>query len=518
VVIWLPQRPPMVDFPQHAGQVALLHDIALGRSPWAREIRINLFTPYLLGYGLAWLLSMLMPVTAAIKTVLTGAYAATGLICIGIRRELGASPQLDAFYFVSFFGFAYAIGLYTFLVAAPVGLGFIWLSIRYARHAGTARGVALAALGLALLFSHGLVFLFCCGLGLGFLWLNAKGLGQTLVLSWPFAVPLLICAALFIVTRQREAAMTSDFAAKIDMGTPVLRAVFNLSDSFSLPPATWPILCTITVAALPFLGGLKLKPRRIESLLIAGGVLGILLLAPSYAWSTNWIYQRFALFLPPAYAWLFVPAAPARPGLARTISPYLGSLSIALTAFVLAQHLIHAVAFSRQTKDFDAVLAQAEPGQRALSLPLDPRGSSDADRWVYLHFPLWYQADKQGLVDFNFAALHPQIARFSNPPPAIYNDDAFAKDMQSFDWRRDDGARYRYIFVRHTSPIPATIFAGADCPPVQVAASGPWVLFEHRPCAVPANTPQAPGISTARVPSALSGEGTNWAEHHSHHN
>ncbi|MCW0054006.1 hypothetical protein OIV36_31550, partial [Burkholderia pseudomallei] len=49
LLFWLVPHPPMVDLPQHAGQVAILHDLLLGQSPWAPLLRINLFTPYLLG-------------------------------------------------------------------------------------------------------------------------------------------------------------------------------------------------------------------------------------------------------------------------------------------------------------------------------------------------------------------------------------------------------------------------------------------------------------------------------------
>lgn len=481
-VIWAPPRPPMVDLPQHAGQVALLRDLMLGRSPWTREVRINLFTPYLLGYGLAWPLSMIMPVAAALKLVLTGAYAAFGAVCVAIRRELNAAPQLDAYFFVSFFGFAYSIGMYTFLVAAPAGLALVWLSIRYARAPSLVRGLILSAVGVAVLFSHGLIFLFSCGLALGVVWLNAKDPKRALARSWPFAVPLIVCAVVFAVTRERETALSGDFAAKVDMGSLGSRAIFDLLNSFGFPEAGWPVVCLIVMIALPFVGGLRLNLRRVESLAIAAGVLVVLAFAPRYAWSTNWLYERFALFLLPAYAWLFDPGVRPRSGAARFVSTYAGVASIATAGFVLVAHLDQALRFSRETSDFEVVLARAEPGQRALSIPLDMRSAADPDRWAYLHFALWYQADKQGFVDYNFAALHPQIVRFSGARPPLYNfDHDLAKD-DWFDWRRDGGQRYRYFFVRHSRPIPARLFMGAECQPVQIASSGPWALFERRPC------------------------------------
>jgi hypothetical protein len=75
-LIWLAQWPPMADMPQHAAQVALLHDLLTGQSPWASEFRINLLTPYLIGYGLALPLSFIFSATTAVKIVLTGAFLA----------------------------------------------------------------------------------------------------------------------------------------------------------------------------------------------------------------------------------------------------------------------------------------------------------------------------------------------------------------------------------------------------------------------------------------------------------
>ena len=487
-VIWLPPRAPMVDLPQHAGQIALLRDLMLGRSPWAHEVRVNIFTPYLIGYGLALPLALVMPVAAAIKVALTAAYLAFALTCIGIRRELGAAPQLDAYFFISFFGFAYGWGMYTFLVAAPVGLGFVWLSIRYARRGGAGRGLWLAGLGLTLLFSHGLVFLWSCALGLGILLVNARSLKDAIARSWPFAIPLLMCAVLFVVTRQREEA--GSISNQIAMGSLVARVHTILLGGLDDPAPRWMLLCCIALAAIPFAGRLKVDPGRTESLVIAAGVIGAIALMPSYAWSTGLLYPRFALFLSPAYAWLFSPATGARRHVTTTSDPLLGMVAIVIGALALFQHLADAMAFSRETKDFDAVIARAEPRSRALSLMLDPTSAARVNPEVYLHFPLWYQAEKQGFVDFNFAIFHPEVVRFARRPSPIDRYVSLGAGAGWFDWKLSHGSQYRYLFVRHTAPIPAGLFSGADCPPVQVAASGPWALYENRPC--PARRSKAP--------------------------
>lgn len=478
-VIWLPQRPPMLDFPQHAGQIALLRDLILGRSPWAHDVRLNLLTPYLIGYALVLPLSFVMPVVAALKLVLTAAYAAFGLIGIGIRRELRAARELDAYYFVSFFGSAYSWGFCPFLIAAPVGLGFIWLAIRYSREPRVTRGFALSALGVALLFSQGLVYAFASALGLMVVWVKAKGPRDAIVRSWPFAGPALLCMAVFIIMRYSDA---TAFPSQVLMPSLADRAKDLLGETFD-PPSPVPVLGTLALAVLPWLGGLKLDLRRSESLAIGVGAIAVLAVAPYSVWSISVLHPRFVLYLAPAYAWLFSPGrAPPTPR-AALFAPLLSMAAIGVGGVELARHAVHAVMFSREARDFEPVLARAKPDQRALSLVYDRGSEVNANGNLYYDFPLYYQVEKTGFVDFNFAYYQNQLIRFTLPLPVRYADQSLLHQPEQFVWRDDDALRYRYIFVRHTKPIPKTLFASVSCPPVRVAASGTWALYDARRCA-----------------------------------
>ena len=489
-VIWLPERPPMVDFPQHAGQIALLRDLILGRSPWAREVRINLLTPYLIGYALATPLSFVMPVTAALKLALTAAYAAFGLIGVAIRRELNAARELDAYYFVGFFGAAYSWGFWPFLIAAPVGLGFIWLAIRYSRERSVPRGFALSALGVALLFSHGLVFASACALGLMVVWVKAKDPRDAIVRSWPFAVPTFLFVAVFIIMRHSDVTASLKFPPQILMPSLADRTKDLLGETFD-PPSPVPILGTLALAVLPWLGGLKLDLRRSESLAIGAGVIAILALTPYSVSPISKIHPRFVIYLAPAYAWLFSPGRRPRTPRAALVAPFLSLAAIGVGGLELARQAVHAVMFSREARDFDPVLARAKPGQRALSLVYDRDSAVNSNGNVYYDFPLYYQVEKKGFVDFNFAYYQNQLVRFTLPLPVRYTDQSLFDQPERFVWRDDYTLRYRYIFVRHSKPIPTALFASVACRPVEVAASGTWALFEARPCvAIKSSTPR----------------------------
>jgi hypothetical protein len=477
VVIWLPPRPPMIDLAQHAGQVSLMDDLLLGRSQWSGDVKLNFFTPYLIGYLLASPLMLFMPAAAALKTVLTVAYAAFIGACLLIRRELNVSPKLDSLYTLPFFGLAYGWGLYTFLVAAPVGLGFVWLCLKYSRQPRLGWGLAVAGTGLALLFCHGLVFLLTAGIGGLLVLANARTTDlRTLALRcWPFLLPLLMCGLVFVLTSRHELAMDHQFGSKIEMQSPRVR-LRTIIGSLGGPSTLWSAMIFLPLLVLPLAARLRIAWDR-ERLVIFGVVASTLLFAPEFVWSTALIYPRLTLFVLPAYAWLFS-ATPMESRMGSMVQPWLRPAVSAVCVLSLGIHLGQAYLFSRETRDFEAVLEKAQPRQRALSLIFDNRSDAGVTA-PYLHFPAWYQADKHGFVDFNFAVSHIEIVRFRRH--SLFDDD-FAWNPDRFRWNIHGGSTYRYFFVRSSSPLPSNLFAGADCQPVLIAQSGLWKLFEHRSC------------------------------------
>ena len=62
IPMWLPAFPPMADLGQHAGQITAIHELWFGseHSLWERSFYINYKTPYLLGYSLGAILSLLV--------------------------------------------------------------------------------------------------------------------------------------------------------------------------------------------------------------------------------------------------------------------------------------------------------------------------------------------------------------------------------------------------------------------------------------------------------------------------
>jgi hypothetical protein len=153
--------------------------------------------------------SLVLPVATALKVLLSLAYAGFVFMCVVLRRHFGSDARLDWLFLPGFFGFAYAWGLLTFLVAAPIGLCFILVASRYAHERSLGRATLIIALGLVLLASHALVFVL--GWTVGLLLLGVRTPPHRWVsAALPFAVLALACALLFLTGRTVEQ----------DVGTP----------------------------------------------------------------------------------------------------------------------------------------------------------------------------------------------------------------------------------------------------------------------------------------------------------
>ena len=492
-IFWIAPRPPLIDLPQHAGQVALLRDLLTGTSPWSDIFRLNLWTPYLIGYGLALPLSFVMPVGSALQVILSAAYLAFVLLGTRLRAHFGADPRLDWFFLPTFFGFAYNWGFYTFLVAAPVVLLFILAVDRYAQHPSLRRGVAATVIGLILLFSHGLAFVFgaiaagClytmrCYMG-GEQWLKRWLQGV-----WPLVIPGIACIILYLISIRIQAEYWAHGHLEFTWDISIMRVPRLLANSIGdyNTPKMLLLGVMVVLLATPWLMGLRLNRRDPTTWVLLAIVLIIGLVVPGTVIATAYVYQRFALYALPAYALIFMTSAvaPMAGAQARVAGRWMTMPMVVLMGCVwitFACHSLEMSRFSQESEDFEVVLSVMEPKQRVLALTFDERSEEANLDLAYRHYATWYQSEKQGLVDFNFAWFPPQMVRFK--------PDKLPKVMEglkgkNFTVKRYPLEPYRYIVARHTSSLPVDLFKGADCAPRMVMTKGTWTLFERKACLV----------------------------------
>jgi hypothetical protein len=507
-IFWIAQRPPLVDFPQHAGQVALWHDILTGTSPWKKIFLINLYTPYLIGYGLALPLSFIMPVGTALKVILSTAYAAFVLLGSRLRAQFDADPRLDWFFFPTFFGFAYTWGFYTFLASTPVVILFLLVVDRYARQMSLQRGLLVTLVGLALLLSHGLAFVFGMIVAGVLYTVRCHTAGGPWVKRWlqgiwALVVPGIACIILYLISVKIQQAYWAQYHLAVSWDVSIMRLprlLINATGDYYNPHVLLGLV-GIVLFFTPWMLGLRLNRRNPAAWVLLAILAIVELFVPSTMISTGYVYERFALFAFPAYALVFIassfgPGAGAKRGdqggaaSAAVVNPVttrahaigMGVLMACIWT-ILGFHSLEMHRFAQEAKDFEPVLAAMQPGQRVLALPYASR-SNDADlELAYRHYATWYQSEKQGLVDFNFGWFPPQIVRFKTDHlPLIketFRPDGFTVEKFPID-------PYRYIIARHTKPLSPDLFKGADCQPRMIMESGTWTLFERKDCPIAA--------------------------------
>ena len=474
-LFWVAPRPPMGDLPQHAAQITMLHDLFTGTSRWSDMVRVNYLTPYLLGLSIATALSFAMPVIAALKVVLAAGYFAFVAAGVALRKEFEADERLDWLIIPGYFGLSFQYGFFTFLVATPVGLLFLRLARRFARAPTRASALRLVAAGVVLFFAHGLVFIFCVVAAFGMTAVEMKR--STVVRALvPYVVLGLVAVASFVNTHLNEPVLAHG-DAPIDWewdkpgGWHRIAAFADYVVASTLHDFVFLPIVALMMAAPWILGDRPTRDRAAWMPFAVVVVLWVFMPGQIPGWTT-YLYQRFAIFLLPAYALLFraSPAPRSRAvaveaGLALLCWVFFGSLTVRERRFV------------REAGDFETVLDAAEPGQRALNIVLDPYSPAIRHPWAYHAYALWYQVDRGGFVDFNFAALLPEVARFrpGRAPP-------LTTDVETFDWRGLHASIYRYFFVRHSTPLPRGLFDNDQCRVELVREAGEWSLFERREC------------------------------------
>lgn len=490
MLFWIAPRPAMGDLPQHAGQISLLRDLIAGTSPWSDLVRTNYFTPYLLGYGAALALSFVMPVLTALKLCMMLAFYGYVAAGVALRKEFNADARLDWLYVPGFFGMAYQYGFYTYLLATPLGLFFLILAKRFAVAPTLTRALAVVGAGVLLFFSHGLVFVFACAIGAAFLLAYIKRPLPLVRAALPYACLGILTIAYLLYVRHHalvvpEGAARSMPAVQWGWSGPF---GWHRSYNFLIYAVATEIrdglftLGVVFMLAAPWLMGSRLNRREPAALIPMLVVVLIWLFMPSTALDIAYLYERFPIFLLPAYALMF--RTESSPG--RTAVPTKAVLvQLALFALLWANFGVLAVReyqFAKENAPFETLLARTEPGQRALDIVFAPESRIIHNQWTYHSYGLWYQSEHQGFVDVNFAYFLPQIVRFRPNRIPLVRPGMKGFTPETFDWHAVDGRIYRYFFVRHTQPLPPHMFDNDECEVVLLDTVPGWSLFERRTC------------------------------------
>jgi hypothetical protein len=466
--LWIGPNLPMVDLPQHAAQIAALHEIVAGNQVFTGLFEINWFTPYLLGYLLLYVVSLVVPLTVATQIMVSCAIVAVPLATGPLLRAAGADERWKWLAIPASFSFAFYWGFLSFMVAFPIALLFLMHAIRYAHAPNVRSGIFIAVFAIFLFFCHIVVLSFASAVSLAYvLGSSPRDVRSFIVRMVPFATPLPLICAWMLLTYQTDQTVRE---APVTWG-PLLNRFVMLLIQPAGREALSPFFCSLVTGAvvlLPYFAG-SLPSRKLERWLPFATGLLLFFAMPTYAFNTGFLYERLGLFLVPL--WLLAWDPPA------TATRRLEWVGVLVVVFWVLASAARFAAFARESESFRAIARQIEPGRRVASMVFDP-GSALFATPVYLHFPAWYQASRGGIVDFNFGDFFPQMVRYrAAAGPRM--DEHLAWMPTDFDWNANGGARYDYFLVKASFDVSPEIFRARRGSVELVARSGWWWLYRN---------------------------------------
>jgi len=484
LMLWVAPHLPMIDLPQHAAQVSLFRDILESQSKWTELFYINYFTPYLVGYGLVFLLSYLMPIAATFKVLLTLGFYGFVYGCVLLRKQFGSDNRLDWLFIPGYFGFAFVYGFFTFLLAASLGLLFIALAYRYALKPNVGLGISLVLASFGLFFTHGLIFIFANTIGVVFIALRHRKFNTLIRIIFPYIISAILFCCYALIRIKFEVDNTEDPASHIEWRYSIYRLGFpfmSFTREILLDKKMIPIGIGFFIA--PILLKSKLNKKFFYAFVPLSVLILVWLFVPHIILTTSFLYQRFAIFMLPFYGFIFCKPQSLSTGaikddIYKSFSYIFLPILCCMFLGIQTERLIK---FSDESAAFNELLAVTEPNQRAASLIFEKASPAAVNMYGYMHYPLWYQAEKHGLVDSNFALLLPQVVRFKSKFMTAARMD-FDWYPDKFNWVKHQGYLYRYFFVRNSKPLPVSFFDNQQCKVNLVKSAGSWQLYESTDC------------------------------------
>ncbi len=469
--LFLAHYPLGVDIPQHAGQIALFREMQNPAFIYSSLFKIHLMTPYLLGYIIIYVLSMLMSIALAIKLVLAGSMMALPIATGRLLKALGSCEAYALLAIPVIYGFSFNWGFLNFLVAMPVGLAFLASMVRRTQSYTWCDDLKMALLINALFFCHALVWAFFFGITVLYVLCRERRPYHLFKLIWPLLTSLPVVIGWFYHTMSNShSAMASmpNYAMGLWRLNPLPLVFGSGNMMFNLGLA-------LGILVLPRLMGARhsKEPARYMPLLASIIVVEFF---PHAIFGIAFIYERFAPVLIPFYL-LTLEAPQANDPVQYRGIAWLGVAGIIL--LFVSNEAVMMNGFNSESAGFERIMQQMDNGKRVLML-MFMRGSDYSPAPVYLHFPLWYQAEKQGLVEFNAASEYTPWVQFKSNMLAPADVQGFEWNPQLFDWNRTQANLYDYFVIRAPIAPGQYIFKSHLCQVQMIANVGNWWLYGKR--------------------------------------
>jgi hypothetical protein len=468
--IWFSPYLPMIDLPQHAGQVAALQEMWRGNSQFTSVYDINWFTPYLFGYLLLYMLSLVLPIPAAAQLLVCASMATLPLAAGRLLSVAGADQRWKWLTIPGAYSFAFYWGFLSFMIAAPIALLFVAQAIQFAREPTTRRGIGIAFFCLFLFACHIVVLAFSCVVAFSYIvGRHARDYKTMALRAIPFLAPVPLVVAWLVITFEREPSAQANAITWGPISYRLTQLLLQPSGRDTFDPLITS-LTTVAIFALPALLGSRLNRRSERWLPFAFGLI-LFLVVPHYAIGTAYLFQRLGVFLLPLWLLMWDPPD-------TNSRSHLNWLAVGLVVVCSFAQVGRFAAFAKETQDFRYVMQQMEPRRKVAAMIVD-KGSPLFGLPVYLHFGLWYQTERAGIVEFNFTEFLPQLVRRRSGVEQGMTD-FLSWYPTEFRWSQNGGDTYEYFLVKYDGNIAPTIFKDRRNSVELVTQRGWWWLYKNK--------------------------------------
>jgi hypothetical protein len=226
--------------------------------------------------------------------------------------------------------------------------------------------------------------------------------------------------------------------------------------------------------AVPFILGYRLS-KKLTSYALMITFLCAWLFLPNVSRFVFVIQERFVLFFIPAYILCFTRGNMPLHSVSRLGATFFIVLIVSLMYHPLRDLYL----FKSEAASFSSLLQDLPESKRALMVVRARESKHVKVPFVYIHFPLWYQALKGGWVEYNTA--------WAYVAPVRYLPDKVPEVQIWDDWALDLGKLrhceiYDLIFVRIYDELNDDAFSETPCQGYRILARrDEWYVFQKIP-------------------------------------
>lgn len=407
--IWGHRYPAGIDLPQHANLFRISTDLTKGPIEYHGLYRIELFTPYLLAYAVAYPFALVFGAIAATKCLLTIAVLGTALMLRRWLRTVGADPRLGLLGFLVAFDFPYQWGFISHELAIPLALGYLTAFERQGPRPGWRAILTTMLFAVTLFFCHGITFgVFTMIVAMRLL-LRRRPLSAWR--SGLHALPVGLIAILWSRLQHRHTGqqLGHDWA-NWDRVLTLFSSPFS-----SYPSGGWALVSAagIVVIAIVARPRLSLHGRRVVPVALS---LLLFFTLPDTLADTWLTASRLSVFVH-----VLAPAAlvPTRRGWLGRKWPH---VVLAWVVFVCCSLNVRLYIFNEELAGLDELARYIEPGSDVRNFVPDTANASTVMGPAQLgQAPAWLTAQLGGLLDNDSAAYFQMpILRGPIPFPGFY--------------------------------------------------------------------------------------------------